>query len=215
VGADGASSLVRRTVFADTPAPRRYAAMQATFEGSVTDASYGAVFDSTLTDFYGWTIPKGDSLLVGAAFPAAAGVPALFEKFIDRLQASGVRCDDRRGLSSAMIARPTSLLHLCPGSGSVLLAGEAAGYISPSSAEGISYALSSAAALARTLQGGQLSGAPQRYRSAVAPLAIKVGIKGAKSSAIYASTARRLIMRSGIGAIVPEARGLLPQLAAR
>jgi flavin-dependent dehydrogenase len=82
----------------------------------------------------------------------------------------------------------------------VLLAGEAAGFISPSSAEGISYALRSAAALARALECG-LDGADSRYRAASWPLALDVGIKALKSSAIYGQTTRRLIMRSGVGTI--------------
>jgi geranylgeranyl reductase len=200
VGADGASSLVRRLAFADNPAPEKYSAIQAEYETSAADSSYGAIFASTLTDFYGWTIPKGDSLLIGAAFPAGPGVSAGFETLLERLRASGMRFGTRLALSSAMISRPTSLLHLCPGAGGILLAGEAAGFISPSSAEGISYALKSAAALARALEPG-LKGVDARYRSAAWPLALDVGIKALKSSAIYATTSRRLIMRSGLGAI--------------
>ncbi len=202
VGADGASSLVRRLAFADTPMPQRYSAIQAEYETSSGDASYGAIFDATLTDFYGWTIPKGDALLIGAAFPAGPGVAARYDTFVERLRGHGMRFGTRLSLSSAMIARPTSLLHLCPGAGGILLAGEAAGFISPSSAEGISYALKSAAALAGALEPG-LAGAGARYRSAAWPLALNVGVKAAKSSAIYGAATRRLIMRSGFGAI-PE-----------
>ena len=140
MGADGASSLVR-PAFADTPMPQRYSAIQAEYETSSGDASYGAIFDATLTDFYGWTIPKGDALLIGAAFPAGPGVAARYDTFVERLRGHGMRFGTRLSLTSAMIARPTSLLHLCPGAGGILLAGEAAGFISPSSAEGISYAL--------------------------------------------------------------------------
>jgi flavin-dependent dehydrogenase len=200
VGADGAASLVRRASFPENPAPRRYSAIQAEYEASSSDASYGAIFDATLTDFYGWTIPKGDSLLVGAAFPAEKGVPARFEAFVERLQASGTGFGRRIGVSSAMISRPTNLLQLCPGADGVVLIGEAAGFISPSSAEGISYALKSGAALAGALEPG-LVGAEARYRSAVWPLALNVGAKALKSSAIYAAASRRLIMRSGLGAI--------------
>jgi len=200
VGADGASSLVRRIAFAGTPAPARYSAIQAAYESGSGDSSYGAVFDETLTDFYGWTIPKGDSLLVGAAFPAGPGVSARFEAFVDRLRATGARLGNRTSVSSAMIARPTSFLQLCPGGGGVLLVGEAAGFISPSSAEGISYALRSAAVLARALEPG-LERADARYRAAALPLALNIGMKAGKSSAIYAATSRRLIMRSGLGAI--------------
>ena len=205
VGADGASSLVRRTLFPDTPPPQRYTALQATFEGGATDASYGAVFDSTLTDYYGWTIPKGDSLLVGAAFPAAQGFPRCSRSSSIACGQAAWRCDNRIALSSAMIARPTSLWHLCPGSGSVLLAGEAAGFISPSSAEGISYALRSGAALARALEPG-LAGADARYRAQSWPLAVEVGLKAAKSSAIYGPVTRRFIMRTGLGSIPREDR---------
>jgi flavin-dependent dehydrogenase len=202
VGADGASSLVRRKAFADNPSPQRYSAIQAEYDSSAADSSYGAIFDATLTDFYGWTIPKGDSLLVGAAFPAGTGASASFEALVERLRLAGMRFGMERGRSSAMISRPTNLMQLLPGADGILLAGEAAGFISPSSAEGISYALKSAAALAHALGPG-LQGAEARYRTAASPIALDVGVKALKSSAIYGSTTRRLIMRSGLGAI-PE-----------
>ena len=109
VGTDGASSLVRRLAFAESPAPERYSAIQAEYETSSADASYGAIFDATLTDFYGWTIPKRESLLIGAAFPAGPGVSAAFETFVERLRTSGMRFGTRLAQSSAMISRPTSL----------------------------------------------------------------------------------------------------------
>jgi flavin-dependent dehydrogenase len=120
-----------------------------------------------------------------------------------------MRFGTRLALSSAMISRPTNLLHLCPGAGGVHLVGEAAGFISPSSAEGISYALKSAAALAGALEPG-LEGADARYRAAAWPLALNVGIKTLKASAIYGRTTRRLIMRSGLGAIAdrPQVGGV-------
>ena len=213
VGADGASSLVRRLAFADTPMPQRYSAIQAQYETSSADASYGAIFDASLTDFYGWTIPKGDTLLIGAAFPAGPGVTTRFDTFVERLRGHDMRFGTRLALSSAMIARPTSLLHLCPGAGGILLAGEAAGFISPSSAEGISYALKSAAALAGALEPG-LTGAGARYRSAAWPLAATVGVKALKSSVIYGAATRRLIMRCGLGAI-PEQQNAAGLPAAR
>jgi len=203
VGADGASSLVRRLSFPATPAPQRYAAVQAEFALSSADPFYGAIFDSTLTDFYGWTIPKGDRLLLGAAFVAGGGANERFDRFVDRVRASGFGFGGEVARSSAMVARPTNPLHLCPGADGVLLAGEAAGFISPSSAEGISYALRSAATLAGALESG-LAGAEARYRAAVWPLALKVGAKAGKACAIYGPATRRLVMRSGVGAIAPE-----------
>lgn len=206
VGADGASSLVRRLAYPKAAAPRRYSAIQATFTQGSDDAYYGAIFDSTLTDFYGWSIPKAEHVLVGAAFEAGSGVSVSFDALVARVRASGMRLGDEISRESAMVSRPTNPWHLCPGAGEVLLTGEAAGFISPSSAEGISYALRSAALLAAALKPG-LMDSGSRYRAAASPLALKLGLKAAKASAIYASGTRRLIMRSGIGAI-PSARGL-------
>ncbi len=205
VGADGASSAVRRLAFPRTPAPARYVAVQAECEQHAGDPYYGAVFDARITDFYGWTIPKGDRVLVGIALPAGDGTVGRFDRFLEAVRANGFGVGSEVGRSSAAIARPSNPWHLCPGAGGVLLAGEAAGFISPSSAEGISYALKSAAILADALHSG-LAGADARYREVAWPLACKVGLKAAKASAIYGAATRRLIMRSGLGSISGDSR---------
>lgn len=200
IGADGASSLVRRLAFPTALSPRSYVAVQAALELGSAEPFYGAVFGAGLTDFFGWTVPKGGELLVGIAFPAGVPAAEAFDDFVRRLRAYGLRAGAEISRSSASISRPMNPLQLCPGAEGVLLVGEAAGFMSPSSAEGISYALSSAAALAGALEAG-LSGAAARYRMAAAPLAMKVGLKAMKSLAIYSPGARRLVMRSGLGAI--------------
>jgi geranylgeranyl reductase len=200
VGADGAGSLVRRLAYPAAPSPQTYVALQSVFEGGFADPHYGAVFDDSLTDFYGWTIPKGGELLVGAAFRRGSGALQRFDEFVRRVRASGLQVGATVGRSSAAIFRPSSLIQLCPGAGDVLLVGEAAGFISPSSAEGISYALSSGATLASAFDDG-LDGVDARYRTRALPLAMKVCAKGLKSSAIYGTTIRRLVMRSGIGSL--------------
>jgi len=200
IGADGASSIVRRLTFPMVPQARRYAAVQAEFAIGAFDPHYGALFDSRLTDYYGWTIPKGDRLLLGAAFPSSSGFAERFSALVARARECGFGFAEEISRSSAPVARPSSLLELCPGAGNVLLAGEAAGFISPSSAEGISFALRSAAALARALDSG-LAGGDVRYRAAAWPLALSVQGKAVKRSAIYGRLTRRAIMRSGIGSI--------------
>jgi len=201
VGADGALSAVRRLAYPNDPRPEMYSSVQATFDLVSAERSYGAIFDAELTDYYGWTIPKAGQLLVGAAFSAGDGVTTRFDEFVRRLEDNGYRLGREVTRSASAIARPTAPGHLLVGRGRILLAGEAAGFISPSSAEGISYALRSGADLAHGLSGG-IEGAPQRYLNAAWPLAIRVGVKAAKASAIYGPTSRRLVMRSGIGAIV-------------
>ena len=200
IGADGAGSTVRRLAYSDQPAPERYRAIQASFDVSPGDPFYGAIFDESLTDFYGWTIPKGGTLLIGCAFPAGAGTSARFDAFVSALRKHNFRFGCERSRAASMIARPSRPSHLFAGTGRVLLVGEAAGFISPSSAEGISYALRSAAHLAEALGPG-IEGAASRYPSAAMPLALEVGLKAAKASAIYRVSVRRAFMRSGIGAL--------------
>ena len=106
--------------------------------------------------------------------------------------------------SAARLSRPTRPGHLLIGRGRVLLAGEAAGFISPSSAEGISYALRSGADLAGALVPG-IEGVGERYLRAAWPLALRVGWKAAKGSAIYAAAVRPLLMKSAVGAIHSDA----------
>jgi geranylgeranyl diphosphate/geranylgeranyl-bacteriochlorophyllide a reductase len=211
VGADGAGSRVRRLAYPREPRAERYTALQAAFDAGPADGYYGAIFDESLTDFYGWTIPKGGVLHVGAAFPTGPGTPARFDELIAKLRSAGYRFGRELSRSAAQIARPTRPGHLFAGTGRTLLVGEAAGFISPSSAEGISYALRSAAYLAEALEPG-LEGAGRRYVSAAVPLALNVGVKAAKSGAIYGAGVRRLIMRSGFGAL-PTGEARWPETA--
>ena len=211
IGADGASSAVRRLAYGNEPWPRRYVAIQGEFEPGSADPHYGAIFSEAHTDYYGWTIPKGGRLLVGAAFPAGSGPARRFDAFAETLRGHGFSFGREIRREGAAVLRPTAPGQLFVGHGNVLLAGEAAGFISPSSAEGISYALRSGAELARSLAGG-LDGAAERYLSAAWPLALKVGAKAAKASAIYGPAMRRLIMRTGVSAIRPQAG---PELAPR
>ena len=200
VGADGARSLARRAIAGDSALPPRYIAVQAEFCGAESDPFYGAVFDGSLTDFYGWTIPKGDTTLVGAAFRSRTGARRNFEEFVERLRCHGFRFGSEISRGSAMIVRPSHPSHLLLGNQTVALLGEAAGLISPSSAEGISYALRSGRALAAALGSG-IEGAVERYRREALPIGLDVLGRIAKTSVIYGPATRRLVMRTGLGSI--------------
>jgi geranylgeranyl diphosphate/geranylgeranyl-bacteriochlorophyllide a reductase len=58
VGADGAGSIIASSLGRGLERSG-YTAIQGAFEGASTDPYYGAFFDEALTDFYGWSIPKG------------------------------------------------------------------------------------------------------------------------------------------------------------
>jgi len=206
VGADGALSIVRRLAYGDWPQPARYAAVQAAFGSAGGDPFYGAVFDRSLTDFYGWTIPKGGVTLVGLAVLPGAGTRATFKAFVSRVRDAGFYVGPELSRESTMVVRPRSSRELLCGSGGVALVGEAAGFVSPSSAEGISYALRSARLLAGALEPG-VQGSTERYRASALPLRADIAARIAKSQAIYSTPTRRLLMRSGIGAIQRPADG--------
>lgn len=196
VGADGAGSLVRKQTGATDVPIRRYVAMQEGFAVKHPMPYFTAVFASDITDFYGWTIPKRNELLVGIALPPGTEIERRFQHFKLRLQEYGISWGEKTRREGAFILRPHMLQPL-PVVGGVALLGEAAGWISPSSAEGVSYALRSAIMLADSLQTG-LQGALERYQKATLGLRLNLLGKNLKSPAMYQPQLRSLVMRSGL-----------------
>lgn len=79
----------------------------------------------------------------------------------------------------------------------MFLIGEAAGFISPSSLEGISWALESGAMLADVLNCG-LDGANRRYHKNAWGMKIRLAGKLLKSPFLYTPFIRHIILKSGI-----------------
>ncbi|WPX08878.1 Rossmann-fold NAD(P)-binding domain-containing protein [Anaerocellum danielii] len=79
VGADGAFSKVRRHAFERLPFPEIYIAIQEWFETDCSLNYYGAIFDSEITDFYSWTIPKDNFLILGSALRPSKDAKLKFE----------------------------------------------------------------------------------------------------------------------------------------
>lgn len=208
VGADGAGSRVRRRAFPLEEPPPTYLAIQEAFEARRPDPCFTALFDPAITDFYGWVIPKAGRLLVGAALRPGAGAPARFGALVRTLERFGVRMGRSLGREGALLHRPRRA-DVRLGEGRVALLGEAAGLVSPSSAEGVSYALRSAQALAGALATG-LEGWPSRYRAAAAGLARAVLVKRLKSPWLYTPALRRAVMASGVRAVTVGAPPELP-----
>ena len=106
VGADGANSLVRRQALPAGPSPKRYVAIQEWFRVEQAMPYFTAIFDSSLTDFYGWTIPKREQLLVGLALAPGSEADARFQQFKLRLQRRGLDLRQRTRREGAFILRP-------------------------------------------------------------------------------------------------------------
>lgn len=204
IGADGAGSPVRRLLGLPV-ASRRYIAIQERFAaGAMPASSFTALFDSSITDFYGWVIPKDGELLAGVALAPGVAADGAFNRFKARLLGRQLIPDgaplSREG---ALIVRPRALADVQTGVGRILLAGEAAGWISPSTAEGFSFAFRSAALVAQSLEAGP-EGAAERYRTLARPLYLSLFSKLVKSPGMYWPPLRGLVMRSGLTALTPR-----------
>ncbi|MHB9106054.1 MAG: FAD-binding protein [Armatimonadota bacterium] len=201
VGADGANSPVRRLAFPAHPRPKVYLGLQEWYRADAPLPYFSAIFDRAVTDFYAWTIPKGDHLIVGAALQPHTDTAGKMARLREVLAAHGMPLGQPIRREGALLFRPERVGQLCPGGGHVALLGEAAGWISPSSAEGLSYAFRSAIALADALRDGP-DGASARYRAATASLRRNIALKLLKSPFMYAPWLRGVIMRSGVQGIV-------------
>jgi flavin-dependent dehydrogenase len=198
-GADGAWSRVRRQAFPGRPDGDLYVAIQERLACRGGDACFTAIFEPSAGDFYGWAIPKDGELVVGAALRPGAAAPAAFERVKARLADFGVAMAPVRSREGAWLRRPRRR-DLLLGRGRVALVGEAAGFVSPSSAEGISWALRSGAALADALEPGLL-GWEARYRAGTRGLRRELVLKRLKLPLMYRPWLRALALRSGAGAV--------------
>ena len=98
---------------------------------------------------------------------------------------------------------PQNRNQICIGKNRIALVGEAAGFISPSSAEGMSYAFKSSLALARAFDSG-LEGYREAYGRNLDSLMMNITLKNLKSPAMYNNHLRKFIMKSGLLSIEVE-----------
>jgi geranylgeranyl reductase len=191
IAADGGQSLVRRRTVKDFPRINKYVSLQAEFNSMKPQTGFQVYFDRSLTDFYGWSIQKKESLVVGMALKGK-GAKERFESYISQIKPG---TELRR--SSCTIIRPGKFsdfrTHF---QSNVFFIGEAAGFISPSSAEGISYAFKSAELLANAINHGPSIASSYWFST----LKIKTGllVKKLKSMVIYNKILRNLIFMIGI-----------------
>ena len=150
VGAEGANSLLRRTLAPQVPI-RTYVAIQEEFPADGTIApQYACVFDRSTSDCYSWLLCKDGTAVWGGAF-APQGCREAFRRQTERVGICFGPFPSPGLTRACLVRRPRSLREIVPGNDSAFLIGEAAGWISPSSLEGISWAMQSAEILADTL----------------------------------------------------------------
>ena len=227
VGADGANSLVKRRCIPEVPdgekkGSKKYFSIQKWYPIDETLPYFTGIFDSTITDYYSWTIQKGKYLILGTAIPCDDDFGSSADAMFTRLQHKvskhlGIALDAADKTEGAFIERSQLPGDLCFSAtikvinGSKLplaLIGEAAGATSPTSAEGFSYGLTTSLKLFKALESG-LKHAEKRYDLSCNSVRRNLMLKRLKSPAMYWPKVRGAVMVSGLTAIKTEVkRGL-------
>ncbi|MDR0391343.1 MAG: FAD-binding protein [Planctomycetaceae bacterium] len=213
VGADGAASAVRRQFFKSSSKLKKYVAFQdwydnneITFEANSKSSNinffnnYVGIFDNEITDFYCWTIPKDNQILIGGAIPFLPDARNRFENFKTYLNSIGLKIGQVKKHELCLILRPMATSAINLGTKQVMLIGEAAGLISPTSAEGISTALASAIALAKAINSNK-NNLFNEYKKNTKNIIRSIKLKYLKNPAMFNPYLRKLIMKFGFTAL--------------
>lgn len=199
VGSDGAASQVRKSI---TKQPiRQYLAIQEHAKASAIKAQLSCFFDSTITDCYGWASVKDNSLIYGVALPLKES-HLRFDRFKEIIHSFGIPLTEVIKREACLVNSPSSPTQIVEGKGNVVLIGEAAGFVSPSSLEGISYAIDSAVCASKSFVNREFS--LKRYKQLTFNLKLKITQKILKSVVLYTPWIRKLVLLSKIKAIKLE-----------
>lgn len=199
VGADGANSLVRRTFFPKLKT-RHYVAIQQWFniDENTPDPFYSCIFDPDTSDCCSWSIYKDNCVIFGGAYEPEH-CRERFEAQKNKMKNFGLVLGEPIKTEACMVLRPSSPASFCTGKNGVFLIGEAAGFISPSSFEGISSAINSAVALTDAIKkGGRIQ---KNYARNVALLKAKLFMKNFKCPFMYNPLLRKIVMKSGVSSL--------------
>lgn len=199
VGADGANSIVRRTFFGDNI--YHYVAIQQWYEGKKDiNAFYSCVFDEKTSESCSWSIFKNGYFIYGGCFESK-NCREKFEQQKERMKGfDGFDFGEIVKTEACLALRPKKMSDFVTGKDGVFLVGEAAGFISPSSFEGISYAITSGRILAEAFKNGK-GNVEEKYFSMTRKIRIKLAIKMIKRWFMYTPAVRFLVMKSGIESI--------------
>ena len=169
VGADGPRSTVRRQLGVGTVGT--YVTLQdfCALEGEI-EPYFDCIYMRDIGDEFGYAyvMPKGDVAIVGSVFYPKTKRPHEKHEQVLRMLRKALPLGESRKREAWVALTVRDRSDLVPGMGRVLLAGEAGGFMSPTSGEGISYALNTGSLAGRAISSGDADTALERYRSSVA-----------------------------------------------
>ncbi len=206
VGADGGGSIVRRTFF--KPMKVQYVAIQQWFENKGQRLPYySCIFDKKTSDSCSWTIHKGNHVIFGGAFEKKNCREAFDEQKARLEEFLGSSFGEAIKTEACLVSSPRAMKDFCTGNGQIFLLGEAAGFISASSFEGLSSAMFSGKVLADAFDSNQsYENVQKAYRKNTRSLRMKLRLKAVKRALLCCPFTRKIIMKSNIQAITPYAK---------
>jgi flavin-dependent dehydrogenase len=198
VGADGANSIVRNTVYGKNKIPQ-YMSIQQWFRDINPLPFYSCIFDRETLKTCAWSISKDGYFIFGGAFDIKKSREN-FEQLKKKLENFNFSFGDVLKTEACLVLSPKKFSNFCCGKENSFLIGESAGFISPSSYEGISYAFDSAYILSRIFNSG-ITNPNRKYKSKTLKIRLKVFSKIIKANILYNPFLRKMIMKSGISNI--------------
>ena len=200
VGADGASSIVRRQFFGRQP--YKYLSVQQWFScHDPAIPAYACIFDKATSDSCSWLICKDGCTVFGGAFAKTGGREAFEAQKARVEQYLGISFGQPIKTEACQVCSPRSMRDFITGKQGVYLLGEAAGLISASSFEGISSAMLSGRMLAMAFVQKDPKRIAKAYRKASRRLRFKLYTKTFKRKVLCSPLLRKLIMKSGIQSV--------------
>ena len=201
IGADGASSIVRKTLFGEKKI-HKYTAIQQWFEAGDEKPYYACVFDNATSSGCSWIFFKDGKIVFGGAFDKQNSRKAFElqkQKLVDLDFVPAGLFENPVKTEACQVARPKIGKGIFMGADGAFLVGEAAGLISPSSFEGISFALSSGEMLSDIMNAcDDPSKIIKKYKSKTAKLKRKAYLRAIKRPFMYNQILRRAVMKSGV-----------------
>lgn len=202
IGADGANSIVKSIFFKDIKI-KNYIAIQENFKKLDNSTNFSCYFDKEISNYYGWSFVKDHIFTIGYALKNDKKANEKFEMFKIKLKGPSINISESISREGTLLLRPNFFHGVSVGCDSkAYLIGEAGGYISPSSAEGISYAFNTAEILSKAIKNNieneNYMKIEKEFRLKMIKIQIKIFIKNIKSLFINTPFLRYLVMKIGL-----------------
>lgn len=179
IGADGGRSRVRRDLGVANTA--QYVTLQdfCHLEGPI-EPFFDCIYIRGIGEEYAYTyvVPKGDVADIGCVYYPRSKQPwHMQDEIVGILRRSMPALGETVAREACTALYVRSVDDVTAGSGRVLLAGEAGGFLSPTSGEGISYAVNTGRLAGLAVAENDPEHAVAAYRSATAAIRLNIGRK--------------------------------------